>query len=361
MIKFKYKASKATIDLGTAFQQKPGLNLSMFLAENKPSCWLLIIMKSLDLPFLSSSVIPLITGWSSHLPSRRWSLGLPLFYPLLHSLISHQSPISAHKKTQADSGDLGWPLYRSVPVPRGASGAHDEPKVTIRGGKRGYDGKRDFFKKGWTLPPSNMNTQLSPDYLRITNWGVSVLQRGVRQREALFPSLLSTKCVCGEVSWWQLNAPNLYTSASLCFTYLLKRLIHAFIPVAEWFTAPSHTHTHMLHKHIWTPDRSWEVLTQSPFLLCWKAGKTVVRHAGFSCHVERLSQYIPGWSRTRAQLLNRKSPGPPAVLLAAWPAVSRGRKSKNWHWYNSFKKAPSVLGLCVNLIERRGWRAVGDI
>lgn len=38
MIKFKYKASKATIDLGTAFQQKPGLNLSMFLAENKPSC-----------------------------------------------------------------------------------------------------------------------------------------------------------------------------------------------------------------------------------------------------------------------------------------------------------------------------------
>lgn len=45
---------------------------------------------------------------------------------------------------------------------------------------------------------------------------------GLGWREALFPLCLSTKCVCGEVSWWQLNAPNPYTSASHCFTYLLK-------------------------------------------------------------------------------------------------------------------------------------------
>ena len=148
----------------------------------------------------------------------------------------------------------------------------------------------------------------------------------------------STKCVCGEVSWWQLNAPNLYTSASLCCTYLLKRLIHAFILVAKWFTALplSLTHTHTLHKHIWTPSRGWEVLTQSPFLLCWKAGKTVVRHGGFSAHVERLMGDYRSVARAGAEQGPscwtgshlRHGPAPPAVLLSAWPAVGWGRKVK---------------------------------
>lgn len=200
-----------------------------------------------------------------------------------------------------------------------------------------------------------MHTQLSVDYLRITNWGVSVLQKGVGQREALFLLLQSTKCVCGEVSWWQLKAPNLYTSASHCFAYLLKRLIHAFILEATWFTAHTHTLTQMLHKHIWTPSGVWEVLTQSPFLLCWNAGKTVVRHGGFSAHVERLmgdyrsvawvgaEQGPSCWTGSQLQ----HGPVPPAVLLSAWLAVGRGRKVKtDTDTIKSLESAHCVRTVC---------------
>lgn len=269
MIKFKYKASKATIDLGTAFQQKPGLNLSMFLAENKPSCWLLIIMKSLDLPFLSSSVIPLITGWSSHLPSRRWSLGLPLFYPLLHSLISHQSPISAHKKTQADSGDLGWPLYRSVPVPRGASGAHDEPKVTIRGGKRGYDGKRDFFLKRMDVAPfqheHTTQSRLSKDnQLRCK----CSPEGGETERSPV--SFASEHKVC---LWWG----QLVTAERSQSVHLSQPLLHILTEKADSCIHPgsrmihsslTHAHTHATQTHLdpWQELRGLNTITFSSLL-----------------------------------------------------------------------------------------------
>lgn len=91
---------------------------------------------------------------------------------------------------------------------------------------------------------------------------------------------------------------------------------------------------HVLHKHIWTPSRSCRVSTQSPFLLCWKAGKTTVRHSVFSAHVERLMGDYRSVAKARAEQGPscwtgshlRHSPAFPATLLTAWWAVSWGRK-----------------------------------
>ena len=146
MIKLENKVSK---------NHNRGAKSECVLAENKASCLFLIIMTSLDLFFLSSCMIPLITGWSSHLPSRRWSLRLPLFYPPLHSLISHQRPIGAHK----NPGRLWWPGVTSVQVSscaQGRRGARDEPKVTTRGEKKRVRWEKRFFfffLKRWKLPP----------------------------------------------------------------------------------------------------------------------------------------------------------------------------------------------------------------
>lgn len=194
-----------------------------------------------------------------------------------------------------------WPPSRSVPAPRGKAGlAMSQRSEKLGGwGEDRNDGKRDFQKRCKFSPPTGThNSRLFKDNQLRCKCSPE-LRAG--QREPLFPWLHSTKCVCGEVSWWQLKAPNLYTSASHCFTYLLKRLIHAFIHPGSKMIHSSHTHwdTHMLQKHIWTPSRGWEVFTQSPFLLCWKAGKTLVRHGGFSAHVERLmGDYRSGaWAR----------------------------------------------------------------
>lgn len=71
--------------------------------------------------------------------------GAFLFYLPLHSLISHQRPISAHK----DPGRLRWPQVTSARVSSCAQRrfmAYNKPKVNKRGGEeRGDDGKRDFF------------------------------------------------------------------------------------------------------------------------------------------------------------------------------------------------------------------------
>lgn len=128
-----------------------------------------------------------------------------------------------------------------------------------------------------------------------------------------------TKRVCGEVGWWQLNAPNLNTSASHCFTYLLKRLIHAFILVAKWASLLSHTHTCMLQRHISDPKqglRSLNTITFS-FLLGGRKNSGATHRLLCSCGKThgRLSQCSLGLGRTRAQLLNRKSP-------PAWPCAS---------------------------------------
>ncbi len=220
-----------------------------------------------------------------------------------------------------------------------------------------------------------MHTLLSPDYLRITNWGVSVLQRGVGQREALFPSLLSTKSVCGEVSWWQLNAPNLYTSASHCFTYLLKRLIHAFIPVAKWFTAHTHTHTHThteRHTHATQthldPKQGLRGLNTITFssLLEGRKNSGATRRLLCPCGKThgRLSQRSLGRGRTRAQLLNRKSPparpcaasSPPHCLAGSWLR----EESQNWHWYNKVLRKLPVCSDCVCKSERGGETVDGE-
>lgn len=139
--------------------------------------------------------------------------------------------------------------------------------------------------------------------------------------------------------WWG----QLVTAESSQYVHLSQPLSHILTQKADScihpgsemiHSSPTHTRTHALHKHIWTPSRGWEVLTQSPFLLCWKAGKTVVRHGGFSAHVERLmgDYRSVAWAGaeqgpscwTGSQL--RHGPVPPAALLAAWPAV--GEKSK---------------------------------
>lgn len=86
-----------------------------------------------------------------------------------------------------------------------------------------------------------------------------------------------------------------------------------------------------------TPSRGRGLATQSPFLLCWKATKTAVRHGGFSAHVERLMGDYGSVARALAEQgpscwtgsrLRQHGPAPPATLLAAWWAVSWGRKVK---------------------------------
>lgn len=211
------------------------------LAKSKPSCLLLIIMKSLDIPFLSSSMIPLITGWSSHLPSRRWSLGLLLFYPPLHSLISHQSPISAHK----NPGRLRWPRVTSVQVSscaQGRLGAPDEPKVTKRGGKRGDDGKRDLKKDG-SYPRQHARTtqsRLSKDnQLRCK---CSPEEGGGTERSPV--SFASEHKVC---LWWG----QLVTAERSQSVHLSQPLLHILTEKADSCIHPgskmihsSHTRTH---------------------------------------------------------------------------------------------------------------------
>lgn len=117
------------------------------LTKNEPRSLLLIIKKSLDLCFLTSSVIPLITALIVNFPSRWRRLGLPPFYLPLHSLISHQSPISAHK----DPGRVRRPQVTSARVSscaQGRSVACDWPKVMARGGAENV-GKKKIFLKGW--------------------------------------------------------------------------------------------------------------------------------------------------------------------------------------------------------------------
>ncbi|KAJ4922601.1 hypothetical protein JOQ06_027858, partial [Pogonophryne albipinna] len=58
-----------------------------------------------------------------HGPPRRWSLRLPLFYPPLHSLISHQSPecTQGPRQTQVTSAQVSS-------CAQGRQGPRDEPK-----------------------------------------------------------------------------------------------------------------------------------------------------------------------------------------------------------------------------------------
>jgi len=100
---------------------------------------------------------------------------------------------------------------------------------------------------------------------------------------------------------------------------LTERLIHAFILVAKWFTARSHTHTHPT-KTNWDPKQGLRGLNTITFssLLEGRKNSSATRRLLCPCGKThgRLSQCSLGPGRTRAQLLNRKSP-------PAWPCARR--------------------------------------
>lgn len=143
--------------------------------------------------------------------------------------------------------------------------------------------------------------------------------------------------------------------------------------VAHWFTASllTHTQTHTSYRNTLGPQAGErELPIQSPFLLCWKEGKTVVRLGGFSAHVERLigDYYSVDWAWpeqgsscwTGSHL--RHGPVPPATLLAAWWAVGKGRKVKtdtDKTKSPDSRKLPVCSGCeCVNAKKRTG---VGEL
>lgn len=113
-------------------------------------------------PSLSSFIIPIITGWISHLLSR-----LPPFYPPLRFLITCQSFIAAHK-LQAAHGNLRCPSCRSVPVLRGTTAVVMSQRSPGFGGwgANWNDGNRDFrggVGRRWLLDPPTHNSELSKD------------------------------------------------------------------------------------------------------------------------------------------------------------------------------------------------------
>lgn len=234
-----------------------------------------------------------------------------------------------HTRTQADSGDLGWPVCRSVPVPRGASRLTTS-KGHVKKVKRGYGRKRDF-KRRWKLPLQHAHTTQSR--LSKDNQLRSKCSPEGGGIETSPVSLASEHKVC---LWWG----QLVTAERSQSVHLSQPTLNILTEKADSCIHPgskmihsSHTDTHMLHKHIWTPSRGWEVLAQSPFLLCWKEGKTLVRHGGFSAHVERLM----GDYRSVAQTGSEQGPSCwtgshlrhsgalPAVLLTACQLVEGGK------------------------------------
>lgn len=214
-------------------------------------------------------------------------------------------------------------------MPRGAVGQAISQRI-----QRGwvYDGKKIYKKGSFALHHAHTaQCRLSKDnQLRCK----CSPEGGWTERSPV--SFASEHKVC---LWWgQLvtaeSSQSLHLSQPL-FRILTEKADSCIHPCSNMIHS-SHTLTQMLHKHIWTPSGVWEVLTQSPFLLCWNAGKTVVRHGGFSAHVERLmgDYHSVAWVGaeqgpscwTEGQL--RHGPVPPAVLLSAWLAVGRGRKVK---------------------------------
>lgn len=262
------------------------------------------------------------------------------------------------RQTQVTSCDLCVGQFLCPGVPR----AHDEPKVMTRGEKKRGRWENRFRKNG-SCPLQHAHTTLSrlskDNQLRCK---CSPEGGGIERSPVSFAS---EHKVC---LWWG----QLVTAERSQSVHLSQPLLHMLTEKADSCIHPgskmihsSHTQTHTCYTNTFGPQAgAWEVLTQSPFLLCWKAGKTVVRHGGFSAHVERLmgDYRSEAWAAaeqgpsclTGSHL--RHGPAPPAV------AGSRlEEESQNWHWYNKvseLKKAPSVLRLCVNLkdADRESWR-----
>lgn len=156
---------------------------------------------------------------------------------------------------------------------------------------------------------------------------------------------------------------------------LTERLIHAFILVAKWFTALTHTyrHTRATQTHL-DPRQRLRGLSTITFssLLEGRKNTGATRRLLCPCGKThgRLSQCCLDWDWTRAQLLNRKSPpahrctasSPPHCLAASWLR----EESQNWHRYNKVSGPEKELPVCSECVwiwethKNGGWRADGN-
>lgn len=206
---------------------------------------------------------------------------------------------------------------------------------------------------------SNTHTECSPDYLRITNWGLNVLwRRGWRDREeicSLYCRAQSMSVVRSAGDSWMLQicAPQ---PAAASHTYWKGWFMHSPCLRSNSQLTRSHmcacaTQTHLDPKQ---GPRGLNTITFSS-LLEGRKNNGATRRLLCPCGKThgRLSQHSQGPDWTRPQLLNRKSPpvrpcsssNPPYCLVGS----QLREESQNWQGHNKvfgLNKDPSVCRLC---------------